>query len=561
MLPEVEKFKINIPNILAFCVLAAYSVLFLMDISPYWFSPNWITDDAMQQVYQFHEVFNPGIFKGDIITESMSLYLAPLHYWLAYLITYLTGDPIVMAHWVMCLQVFLTVIFIFMTINYSAGFFPACMGALWFLHSGILIQRLTGGLPRGWISPFVAIYLYLAAKQSHFFILISLLLACVLNSLAAFLLIASYSLFLFVNYLNKETRAAYTRPVIYFVACCPIYLLVTLHAIKRPESIGKMVTYKEALEMPSLSKEGRFKIAPLPPVTFEFNTQVFQIFTVDYNKVLRPIKPFVGIVVISLIVLICAYAAHRKTPPIPRSLYTFIFATLICYFLARIFAYNLYVPNRYLRFPISIFLICFFCISLWRIFPKRIHSYLALLLLASYVFIGTGSGLQKEAGYNYEKGQDGHIFEWIRKYTAQDSVVAGYPNLVDPLPLFAMRKVYISNETAHPFYDKFYEVVKHRLEVTFRAHYARNMKDFLNALNDEKIDYFIFDRKRFAPEALAKASYFAPFDKLIEELTKNNVGEYAYFQLPKDLDEKAPYLKFIDSNTALVDVKLLRGRF
>ncbi len=547
-----------IANIIGFSALLIYSLLFLLDISPYWFSPDWITDDAMQQVYQFHDVYNPGIFQGDIITQSMNLYLAPLHYWMAYGITIISKDPIIMAHWMMLIQVALTVLFIFLTINLSAGFFPACLGALWFLHSGILIQRLSGGLPRGWISPLVAIYLYLVAGKKHFLILLTLLLACLLNSLAAFILIASYGFYLVIKILCQSNRKEYLKTFLYFCLACPLYLLVTYKVIERPENIGKMVSYQEALQMPSLTKEGRFKIAPLPPVLSEFESQSMQIFAVYYHKTFNKLRKYSLPIVFSLIFIICLIAYKNKIAPMPGYLFSFILAVTFCYSASRLLAFNLYVPNRYLRFPVSIFFICFFIISLWRIFPKRIYSYLSYLLLGSYVFLGTGSGLQREAGYNYKKSQDGQVFEWIKNNTPLDSTIAGYPNFVDPLPLFAMRKVYISNETAHPFYDKYYEFVKHRLNVTLKAHYAKNLADFLKALEGEKIDYFIFERRKFKTNELKKATYFAPFDELIKTLTSGDSQKYVFFEMLSQAESQPSWLKFTDSKAMLIDVNELK---
>src|SRR5690606_9468209 len=116
-------------------------------------------------------------------------------------------------------------------------------------------------------------------------------------------------------------------------------------------------------------------------------------------------------------------------------------------------------------------------------------------------------------------------------------------------------------ETAHPFYDKYYEIVKHRLRVTLRAHYAKSVPEFLGAIGDEKIDYYIFNRKKFQPEQLSKATYFAPFDALVRELTSENQADYAYFDLTNTVDSGDPsYLVFSDSNFALIDLGKLRSK-
>src|SRR5690606_23050119 len=96
------------------------------------------------------------IFEGDLITTMMECYLAPLHYWMSWGITWLTGDPIMMSHWMMLIQVSVAVGFFFLAARAFAGTAPAFFAVLWLLHTRLVMQRLTGGLPRGWSLPLFA---------------------------------------------------------------------------------------------------------------------------------------------------------------------------------------------------------------------------------------------------------------------------------------------------------------------------------------------------------------------------------------------------------------------
>jgi hypothetical protein len=72
------------------------------------------------------------------------------------------------------------------------------------------------------------------------------------------------------------------------------------------------------------------------------------------------------------------------------------------------------------------------------------------------------------------------------------------------------------------------------------------------------IDFFAFQRDRFYPEALAKASFFRPYDQLVFGLTRGAVMEYAYRELPAEVDlERAPFMPFKDRKAAIVDVAKL----
>src|SRR5262249_1351766 len=111
-------------NVLCGALFAFYTICFWHNLSGRWFDPSVTTDDAFPQVFQFHAVYHPGIFDNDLITEMMRCYLTPLHYALCYAITWLTGDPIMMAHWVMFIQLALTLLFIFLAVRHAASAAP-----------------------------------------------------------------------------------------------------------------------------------------------------------------------------------------------------------------------------------------------------------------------------------------------------------------------------------------------------------------------------------------------------------------------------------------------------
>jgi len=536
----------------------------------------------MQQVYAFHEVFHPGIFAGDLITASMMGYLAPLHYYLGYALTWLTKDPIMMSHWVMFIQLSLTLLFIFLTVFRAAGMFPACFAGIWFLHSRHLIQRLTGGLPRGWMAPLIAIYFYCILNRHDKTIIVLLIVATLLNPLSAFLLTMTYGFSLLWRFAKKSTRASARMPLVYFLFACPIIAGTTLLTTKRPPEIGKMVTYEEALKMPEFSKlKGRFQLVPFNSPTTEIKQYSAQVFQADFYKGPKWLKRNVYWFILGILSLLLLLGVIKKRAVIPSDLLIFLFSTLIAYSAARFFAFGLYIPGRYLRMPLGLFLITAISIGVWKAFELVLPSFkmshrdaltemrteiqtrwvsMAMyLFIAVLIFIGSGDGFQKQANFNYQVGQDGHVFEWIRKYSISDAVVAGDPRFVNPVPLFSLRRVYASNETTHPFYDQYYAWIKRRVEISLRAHYARSLEDFLKVVEGEKIDYFIFERKRFYPEELKKATYFAPLDVLMKELTTPPDDHFAFKQLPEDVDlEKAPYMPFRDQFSALIDVKKLK---
>ena len=125
--------------------------------------------------------------------------------------------------------------------------------------------------------------------------------------------------------------------------------------------------------------------------------------------------------------------------------------------------------------------------------------------------------------------------------------------------LFGARQAYATTEIAHPFYQNYFKEIKRRITISLKAHYARTLPEVLKLLEPEGIDYFIFSKKRFYPEALKKEKYFAPLDTLIKELTSRHYTDYAYKLLPSKVKlDEAPYMLFKDEQSALIDIKKLR---
>src|SRR5262249_20906580 len=105
--------KGQLVHIISGISLLIYAYFFWKNLSRYWFNPHWTTDDALQQTFPFHAVYHPEIFKNDLIAKTMTGYLTPIHYWLSYLITYWTRDPIMTGHWVMLIQLASAALFLF----------------------------------------------------------------------------------------------------------------------------------------------------------------------------------------------------------------------------------------------------------------------------------------------------------------------------------------------------------------------------------------------------------------------------------------------------------------
>ncbi len=574
--------EFSLSTVLSAVLLLFYTYAFYSGISDYWFHAGWTTDDALQQSYPLHEVTHPGLFSGDLVTDVMRGYLAPAHYWLSYAITLLTRDPIMTGHWVMLIQVLLTVGFLFAAVRAVSGTAAALVAVTWLLHSRNLMQRLTGGLPRGWSAPVFALFLYFAFKGNHRAVLLTILAGCLLNPPATLVVALTYGLLLIwrTAFLSGVDRAVYKNRLINYILLAPFFAIVTLAVVHRPAHVGQMVSYSEAAKMPEFSRpHGRFPFIPFNSAGSEIRVVGLEAFVGRFHTPHPTFKQMLPYLVVGTLLVFTVTGLIRRRVAIPAEVLLFGCSALIVYFLSRQLAFWLYVPNRHLQIPLAMFFIVAFTVGGWRAFHRgtgttediegglkdtRLKwawpSVLSLVCVGVFVFAGSGKGLSGTLNFNYPSDKKGHVFAWLRANTPEEAVVAGHPTHIDGVQLFGMRKAYVTTETTHPFYTRYYAEMKRRNEIVLRAHYSATLEELLSLLEPEGIDYFVFKRGDFYPQVLPELTFFPPFEALMKELTSRAPENYAYRNLPERVDlQNYPFMPFKDRLSAVIDVKALRA--
>ena len=562
------KEQLTLVNLIFAGLLFYYCYLFWQSIAPYWFHPDWTTDDALQQSFPYWKALYPDLFRDDLITEVMTGYLTPIHYWLNFGLTWLTGSPIMAGHLVMLIQLLVSLAAIFGLLYRAVGFAPAAFGVVWMLHTRHIVQRLTGGLPRGWSLPVLCVYLFFLMRGAHRGVLITLLVGCLLHPPATMLAAVSYGLLLSVQFLWPSSRAAAKKPLITLICLAPIYAVITYAVIHRPEYVGQMVTFEEASQMPAFQRpKGRFPFVPLKEPGFEIRSFAFQAFSTRWYDASRWVKMNIWWIASTFTLLIAVIGTLRRRKVLVPPLLAYLVSVFLLYFAARALAFKLYVPDRHLQFPMAVFFVIFTTIEVWRalglgqeaeICSGKLKncwlSVLGLVALSGIIWMGSGLGLKGAANFNYSMDKHGGIFRWMRKATPQDALIAGNPTLLDGVQLLGMRQGYATTETAHPFYPKYYREIERRLELVFRAYYAPTLKDLYEILAPEGIDYFVFKRSDFYPEALQNAYYHPPADELLKQLASRPWEQYAYREAQK---VNAPLIVYKDDISAVLDLKAL----
>lgn len=568
--------ELTLANLACGAILVAYLMAFIGSLHGRWFHPLWTTDDATQQVYPFFDALYPDRFEDDLISEVMRGCLPPIHYWLGYGITLVTRNPIMTGHWLMLIQLSLAVCFLFAAVRKWSATAPALLAVVWLLHTRDTMQRLSGGLPRGWTPAIFAAFLFCVSTKRHWATLVVILSAIMLNPPAAIIVGVAYGAIL----LWRATfeRGLSRRYLLSSLVLAPLFVAVAFYVVQRSPAVGQMVSFEEASSMPEFQRpDGRFPFLPLTPAQEELRAFSGQAFISRLNPTHSTWKEMVLPVVGAFVVAVVCVGIARRRRVVPIEIGLFVIAALCTYTLSRVFAFRLFVPDRHLQIPMVFFWIPALCIGLWRALhlgwsderraagsPRDTsirHAWLAAIGFAALGWIvtqGTGLGLRGDANFNYPAWKRGEMYTWIRDNTNPDALIACHPTHCDGVQLFAARRAFVTTETSQPFYPRYNLEMRRRSEVSLRAQYAETLPELVTLLEPEGITHFVFRRKDFYPDVLRQATYFPPLNAMVNELVTRPSGKFAFNELPKEMDPtKFPFVVHIDAVSVIVDIPML----
>ncbi|MGH7871737.1 MAG: hypothetical protein ACREQO_05905, partial [Candidatus Binatia bacterium] len=224
---------------------------------------------------------------------------------------------------------------------------------------------------------------------------------------------------------------------------------------------------------------------------------------------------------------------------------------VIFFKLADIFTFKLYLADRYILYTLPVASLILVCIGIagWLnrlgngIGIKVLKCLLVIAVLAHFNVI-KGVGLTRDESKN-------EAFYRFLGTLPKDAVIAAHPNMADFIPTFSKRKVFINRKLSHPFWDRYWDIIKVRTFDFFDAYYADSPEKIWAFCRKYNIDYFVVDRRDFKPELIErKETYFEPFNHYIKTLTHDRYN-YAADHIPPQ------YWLFTNGQVFVVDATKL----
>jgi len=523
-----ERPSSKAPAIVLATVLVCAAVIMWTAYFDEWLSPYLFDGDAQQHVWWTYRWSDPELFPNDPIYRFFSLPIfAPLGYQAIYraLVPSVDAEKLSKA-----LPVPLMV---FVVLACFVTFRRWCKGE-WlgptlatFLFVLICTRYLRGGLPRSFAMPVVAAFAWLSTSRRVWPLGVGLLIA-VLFYPPPVTVLGLTSLAIIVwrrrqGDLAMKDLAAYGAITILaagvFLAC---------YVVAKPKWVGHRPTAEQARSMPEFFTEeggghGRGAMLGTSPVEFYLTSQRTGLGT--RTLYLMPL----------LVLGVAVAACRRFRDPVPPLIPGMIVASLALFVAAHILLPKLFYPNRHVRYTMPVPILGLTALAVtWlagsvvsrrpgaRSLGRR-YWWLALLpfvLLAAYRIAGAVHAARTLPAPDPSQVA---VIEFCRQ-TPKDTLFAGLPSQMDPIPLLARRSVLASYETALPQYMGYYDLVLARMQDELRLLYATTWQQALDVAGKYRVGYVIVPRNLLAP----KRPYAAPPSRELEmELRKHASAEGA----------------------------------
>ncbi len=380
--------------------------------------------------------------------------------------------------------------------------FSAWCAVVTFLFFPSVFRYFSGGFSHCWMFMFSAITVWIINRQAWKFLIPLMVIeslgyppAAVLTTVVV--LVDAGCTDFKKNLENHNLKRKYLFVILSFGITLTV---LGLRYILPSSDFGHLVSGPEIHNQIEFTEMGRYKLIPVPLI----HTELYKYFVNPF---------FVIFAIFSLILLRLAFFR------LPRGLYALLAGSVVVYLLASLFLLKLYIPARYIRYvmPIFILLTCAYWFDSIRIClnnNKRLFCFaFFMVIIGLYTF---SNRLDQGLGTNqFEKKQK--LYEFVRNLPGRP-LIAAPPYLGSDLPLFCGKSVLVSYELAHPWWTEYWRIISERTKDFYLAYYTQDPETVEAVIKKYGINYWIVDRNHFEEEYIEKGRYyFEPFNSWISE--------------------------------------------
>ncbi len=497
--------------------------------------PLRFTDDARQQIYPFFKYYDSGLFPNDY---PAAYYRAcyPLGYQALYTIGGFFLDPALISKMLPYLLLAVTAVAAGVAAQRFAGY-PGAFVAMFLVMNDVgVMDRVVGGLPRGFGFPLAALAVAgLVWGRARF---LSALVCVGASFYPAGAMPAGLALALLLFVLPAADRGdastwSLKKRFVVLSGTAVISAIILVPTLVASRGYGRTLTPADQAALPEIGPGGRYNVAadrsPFSSFPDEMLAEAKLMFRPAGNPLFPPADAWAkgrspaykgshGQTLLEVLTafLLCGAVVLSARNPAGRRLLIFGAAAWLGHFIARPLAPYFYLPQRYACYPVPMVLSVLLPASatalggvlaegrgLW------LRRWLPLALVSLFVMVPFGGRGSATAGLTVDARGRKPLYDFLATLP-QDSLIAGWPTDMDNIPYVSRRQVLLHYEVHQAFHERYVLELRRRMRAIIDAYYADNLGP-LQYLRDEwKVTHFLF-----RPSYLLGGrppNYFKPFD-------------------------------------------------
>lgn len=514
-------------------------------------NPYVVNEDVRQQIYWMQEWNEPGIFDDDLLTRYAKNYV-PWGVQFVYGLGSFAMNPVQFTK-VLTGILFISIAGLLLVLARGLGDdLTALYTVCFYFLMAFFISRISGGLSRGFGLLLLIAYLIFMARDRLLEAGMMLLLQSLFNPYIFVLCFVTHVLFVahahgrrLIGRLAELARASSMRdrqalgteqptrraseprgltpaeirrmaltvlPVLGGVA-----LMGAKYVRLKSDEFGDLVTRADIVNKIEYTALGRFELLPPSGLLLDF------IRPLAYDAPLE-VWPGTGpwfwvFLAVFLVILVFTLGKHTVNMAGFRVFAYLLGAAGILYAASSVLLMRLFLPSRYIEYPLAVFYCLLLAVSL-RVITKKLISRRVAFPVVTSLTVALGAILLYDQSVMDYSG-NAMLLRYLRS-TPRTSLIAGHPQVMDNIPTFAARKAFITYELSHTWYKKYWEVIKKRTYDFFQAYYSEDPEAIRRFCRQNGIDYLLVRESDFSPEALREGRiYFEPFGSYIREVVRS----------------------------------------
>ncbi len=392
--------------------------------------------------------------------------------------------------------------------------------AMLFVHDAGLHRITMGGYPRSFGPTLTLLFMAAWLNGRHRLVLLVLVCAAAVYPSVCVPCGLAYGIWTALT-APRTSLKSWLRPNLEVVAAgVVVCLLGQLQSLTAPAWWGPVVWASEAgVALTAKGRTAWLPLDPLWPTIGKYLQEPWATSGVVWAKSLpwteataRQVGWLTAFVVAVVGVAVNLKSGVRRLPA-PAQMFLLLACAMFSFWLANEVAFKLYLPRRMVQHTLPSIMFVTLCLLFFTtgvaLFGHRSKAAVFVLLaLLTPTLVLSGDGFAASSYKSYAKNEK--LFRWIEKNTKVTDQFGGYYRILDEIPFFAARQVYVNWKMAHPFRLGFYAEIDRRTVEMYDAYFATDLRQLQAFLAKRDIAYFVVNDDTFATLEGGDSQLFEP---------------------------------------------------